>query len=42
MAKSVPMPTISHFHEPRSRKQNKTAKTTSVLKLKALLDEGKL
>ena len=36
LAKSVPMPTISHFHEPRSRKQNKTAKTTSVMSTRIL------
>ena len=36
LAKSVPMPTISHFHEPRSRKQNMTAKTTSVMSTRIL------
>ena len=36
LAKSVPMPTISHFHEPRNRKQNTTAKTTSVMSTRIL------
>ena len=36
MAKSVPIPTISHFHEPRSRKLSTMAMTTSEMSTRIL------